>query len=113
MKKTEVDKKIAEIAYMHFMSEIEATEYYYLLEELRAKNLKGASALYNYVVKNDLTNKYPHITGMAGLGNNESTWDIEGGFSTLMYGRIKSALSITGPNTSTHLITFKPNQNFL
>ena len=104
-------EKIEAIAYMYFLSKIEAKEFYYLLEELRGKYFKDTGALSNYVVKNNLMHKYPNITGTVGFKDNGATWDLEGGFSKLMYERIKSELAVSSRNTTARSVSFTSYQD--
>lgn len=101
--------EIEALAYMYFLSEVEAKELYNLLKELRGKYFKDTGELSRYIVKNGLGLKYPNITGTVKMEDKSSghTWNFEGGFSDLMYKRIKSELELNDCDSSARSTGFK------
>ena len=79
-----------------------------LILEVRNKGFKFSKELSNYIINNQLQEKYPNISGIVKMKKDSKEWDFYGGFSKKIYRILCDNLDLSDQETKAKAISFKP-----
>ncbi|WP_318492188.1 hypothetical protein [Photobacterium leiognathi] len=91
----------------HKMNQIEASELVALISEVKAKGFEYSKELSNYIIKNQLKNKYRNISGVVKMEKSGEQWDFSGGFPKKIYSIVCSELGLSDQGTTAKAVGFK------
>ena len=100
--------EIKRIAKEHEKTLLEADELQQLLTQMRPKKFKRSKQLSAYIVRHQLGYKYPNISGIVTMQQEDREWDFHGGFPTDIYRIICEELGLDNERTDARAIKFTP-----
>ena len=89
-----------QIAQFNARKEVEEKEFQQLVDEMNSLNFTNSSQVSNYIIRNQLGNKYKHISGVLEMSKDGNTWNFNGGFPPKIYARLCSELNLTNQGTN-------------
>ncbi len=99
------------VAYKNHLPKDEADELSALITYMKKFNFSRSSDLSYYITKNKLGQRYPIISGIVKMKKGDDTWDLEGGFPTIVYRIICEELGLQDKGSLARPIGFKPYKN--
>ncbi len=88
------------------MDELQARELSALISEMTGKGFKYSKELSRYIIKNQLKQKYPNISGVVKMEKSGEQWDFSGGFPKRVYGIVCSELDLSDQGTTAKAVGF-------
>lgn len=89
------------------LSPIDSAELAALIAEVKEKNFSFSSDLSNYIINNNLRQKYKNISGIVTMRKNTDEWDFPGGFPKEIYRIICQELNLEDNGTSARAVGFR------
>jgi hypothetical protein len=89
------------------MNKSEASELAALISEVEMKRFEYSKELSNYIIKNQLKNKYRNISGVVKMEKSGEQWDFSGGFPKKIYSIVCTELGLSDLGTTAKAIGFK------
>jgi hypothetical protein len=97
-----------ELVGVHNLTRVANEELLKLLAEMRPLNFKSSKELSAYIVEHQLGHKYPSISGTIKMKDDETEWDLKGGFHPDTYKIICSELGLKSKGTKAQVTGFTP-----
>lgn len=91
-----------------FNSAVEAKEFSALVREIDGLGFTRSSEVSQYIVRNKLGQKYPHISGVVTMRAQGRDWEFVGGFPSHIYARLCQQLGLTSNGSYAQVVRFKP-----
>lgn len=112
-KEAEEKRKIEEENQKTLMAEminqriLEESEFRLLVEEVRSLGFTHSKQVSSYIIRNQLGNKYKHISGVVKMEMNGDIWDFKGGFPPEIYSKLCGELGLSNQGTHARVVSFK------
>ena len=100
--------KIRRIVEMRGLTKVRAEELLQLLAEMYPLNFKESSDLSKYILKHKLGYKYPNISGIVRMKEEDTEWNFLGGFPPDIYKIVCEELNLSNRGTSARAEKFTP-----
>ena len=100
--------KIRRIVEMRGLTKVRAEELLQLLAEMYPLNFKESSDLSKYILKHKLGYKYPNISGIVRMKEEDTEWNFLGGFPPDIYKIVCEELNLSNRGTSARAVKFTP-----
>lgn len=91
-----------------FNSKIESQEFSSLTREIQALGFSRSAEVSQYIVRNKLGQKYPHISGVVTMRSEGRDWRFVGGFPSHIYAQLCQALNLNSNGSYAKVVHFEP-----
>ena len=90
------------------LSYVEQKEFNALVAEISACGFSRTAEVSEYIRRNQLGQKYQHISGIVTMRSNGDQWRFVGGFPTHIYARLCEALGLGNNGSRAEVVGFTP-----
>ena len=90
------------------LSYVEQKEFNALVAEISACGFSRTAEVSEYIRRNQLGQKYQHISGIVTMRSNGDQWRFVGGFPTHIYARLCEALGLGNNGSRAYVVGFTP-----
>jgi hypothetical protein len=90
------------------LSQVEADELHKLLKDMFPLDFTTSKELSEYITSHQLGYKYPNISGIVKMKEEEYEWDFHGGFPKKIYAIVCRELKLISQGTKANAIKFTP-----
>lgn len=87
---------------------LDVQEFNELITELSKLGFTHSSEVYEYIVKNNLRNKYKNISGIIQMTKHSDKWLFDGGFPPDVYGRLCRKVKLNNNGSQSRPGKFTP-----
>ena len=108
LRKIEDAKRQKLIEEQQIQEEIEEKEFEQLVAEMKPLGITHSNQVSDYIMKNRLGYKYKNISGIVEMEKNGTSWNLKGGFPTIIYARLCEELGLSNQGSRARAVGFKP-----